>query len=158
MDRLDSEAIGWLAQFRRVSSPYRVVWIQDDVLHTRKYNLEVTDPKPGFHIEEGVNRENKIIYITTDHYTEVTIWLDDFMVDLEKPVTVIFNDQVVFNGQVYREECNIIESINGRFDPEYLFGARSQCHETQFINRVTGKNTCCSLDIAAQWYANNNVR
>ncbi len=124
MDGLDAEAIGWLANYSRVSSPYRIVWIQDDVLRTRKYNLEVSNPKQGYHIEQGVNRENNTIYITTDDYTEVTIWLDDYIVDLDKEVIIEFNDKEVFRGVIPREESNIIASINGRFDPEYIYWSK----------------------------------
>lgn len=121
MDHLDADAVEWLAKYRRISTPYRIVWVQDDVLHTRKYNLEVSNPKQGFMIEQGINRENNIIYITTDDYREVTIWLDDYIVDLEKPVTVIFNDREVFKGMVNRYEENIVASLSCRLDPEYIF-------------------------------------
>lgn len=124
MDGLDGEAIGWLAEHRRVSTPNRVVWIQDDVLHTRKYNLEVSNPQQGYRVEEVVDFENNVIYINTEHYDEVTIWLDDYIANLDRPVVVIFNGREVFNGIVYRDERNIIDSISGRLDIEYIYWGR----------------------------------
>ncbi len=124
MDRLDSAAIGWLAGYRRVYAPERVVWIQDDVLHTRKYNLEVAAPQQGYRVEQVVDCENNTIYLSSEDYKEVTIWLDDYIVDLDMPVRVLFNEQEVFNGMVARSESNIIDSIIGRYDPEYIYWAK----------------------------------
>lgn len=121
MDGLDASAIGWLANYRRVSTPGRVIWIQDDVLHTRKYNLEVRNPKAGDKVEQVVDFDNNAIYIMSDHYKEVTIWLDDYIVNLDRPVVIVFNGREVFNGMVYRDERNIVESISCRLDPEYIY-------------------------------------
>lgn len=124
MDGLDGEAIGWLAEHRRVNAPNRVIWIQDDVLHTRKYNLEVRNPEQGDRVEQWVDSSNNTIYIYSDDYEQVTIWLDDYIVDLDEPVVVLFNDVEVFNGMVYREVGNIISSIDGRYDFEYVYSGR----------------------------------
>ncbi len=121
MDGEDGAAIGWLADFQRRCNPDRVIWIQDDVLHSRKYNLEVRNPKQGDRIEQRVDRDNNTISIVSDHYDEVTIWLDDYIADLDRDVTIIFNGKEVFRGLVAREERNIVESINGRLDAEYIF-------------------------------------
>ncbi|MFR9527030.1 MAG: alpha/beta hydrolase [Rikenellaceae bacterium] len=121
MDGMDGAAIDWLASYQRISIPYRVVWIQDDVLHTRKYNLEVSEPKQGYRLEQVIDSENNTIYLTSDHYNEVTVWLDDFMVNLEQPVRIVFNGREAFNSMVTRDEMNIIESISMRLDPEYVY-------------------------------------
>ncbi len=121
MDGLDSSAIGWLANFIRVSVPSRIIWIQDDVLHTRKHNLEVSNPKQGDRIEQVVDFANNTIYLYSDSYSEVTIWLDDYIVNLDKAVKVIFNNREVFNGTVYRQEENIVNSISRRLDPEHVY-------------------------------------
>lgn len=121
MDGLDGAAIDWLASYQRISIPYRVVWIQDDVLRTRKYNLEVSEPKQGYRVEQIIDSENNTIYINSDHYRQVTVWLDDFMVSLEQPVRIVFNGREAFNAMVTRDEMNIIESISMRLDQEYVY-------------------------------------
>lgn len=124
MNGLDREAIGWLAEHRRITNPGRIIWIQDDVLHTRKHNLEVSNPQQGFRLEQLVDYENNTIYLYSDHYKEVTVWLDDFILDLNKPVIIMFNDSKAFEGIVARKQSNIIESIEGRFDPEFVFWSK----------------------------------
>ncbi|MFI3319906.1 MAG: alpha/beta hydrolase [Rikenellaceae bacterium] len=124
MDGLDGEAIGWLANYRRVSEPNRVIWIQDDVLHTRKYNLEVSNPKQGYRVEQRIDTNSNTVYIDSAHYSEVTVWLNDFILNLDNPVTVIFNGREAFKGKVTREERNIVKSIDGRYDPEHIFWSR----------------------------------
>lgn len=124
MNGLDGEAIGWLAEHRRASSTDRVIWIQDDVLIARKHNLEVDNPKQGFRIEEIVDYDNNTIYLYSDDYDSVTVWLDDFLVDLDRPVAIVFNGREVFNEMVARTEQNIIDSIEGRLDPEYVYWGR----------------------------------
>lgn len=124
MDGLDGAAIGWLANYSRVANPSRVIWVQDDVLHTRKYNLEVREPEPGYRVEQRVDVQNNTIYIFSEHYREVTIWLDDYILDLDKPVVVIFNGREVFRDMVLRSEGNIAESIQGRLDHFYVYWGR----------------------------------
>ncbi len=121
MDGLDGEAIGWLANYRRVSEPNRVIWIQDDVLHTRKYNLEVSNPKQGYRVEQRIDTNSNTVYIDSAHYSEVTVWLNDYILNLDNPVTIIFNGREAFKGKVTREERNIIYSIDKRYDPEHIF-------------------------------------
>lgn len=121
MDGLDGSAIGWLAGYRRAYNPERIIWIQDDVLNTRRRNLEVSNPQVGFKIEQIVDFTTNTIYINSEHYNEVTIWLDDFIADLNKPVIVMFNGREVFNGMVYRYEQNIIDSTNARLDLAYIY-------------------------------------
>ncbi len=123
MDGLDGAAIGWMGERTRLRNPNRVVWIQDDVLHTHKYNLEVSNPKQGFRVEERIDYENNTVYISSEDYKQVTIWLDDFIMNLDKPVVVIFNNREVFNGMVSREVQNIVNSAQ-RLDPEYVFWSR----------------------------------
>ncbi len=124
MDGMDGSAIGWLANYQRTSNPRRVIWIQDDVLHSYKYNLEVSHPQQGFRVEQVVDYENNTLYIDTDHYSEVTIWLNDYIVNLDKPVVVLYNGREVFNEMVYREESTIIDCFNKRLDPSYIYWAK----------------------------------
>ncbi len=124
MDGLDGEAIGWLAGYQRLSCPNCVVWIQDDVLNTHKNNLEVRNPKQGDTLREMIDYENNTVYLYSEEYDEVTVWLDDYIVNLDKPVKILFNDKKVFEGMVARTEQNIIESLNARLDPEFVYWGR----------------------------------
>ncbi|MFI3330640.1 MAG: alpha/beta hydrolase [Rikenellaceae bacterium] len=121
MDNLDSSAISWLSAHSRRSNPERIIWIQDDVVHTHKYNLEVSNPKQGFRLEERVNYDNNTIYLYSNDYREVTVWLDDYILNLDKTVTVFFNDKKVFSGMVPRLENNIRESIKAHLDPQHVY-------------------------------------
>lgn len=59
-------------------------------------------------------------------YTDntLTLHLDDRLIDLDKPVTVILNDKEVFSGVVKRDTANMAQDIARYGDPGRVFPAR----------------------------------
>lgn len=123
MNRADAEGIEWMAQFERNASPDKIVWIQDDVLATRKYNLEVESPAVDMELVVEYDKEANSVNILKSDYNKVKVWLDDEIMDLDEPVTVNYNGEEIFSGMVERTEANIRESIAGRYDIYYIFPA-----------------------------------
>lgn len=54
----------------------------------------------------------------------LTVHLDDKLVDLDKPVTVVLNGKQVFNGRLERRASNMAEDIARHGDPGRIFPAR----------------------------------
>ncbi|MFI3299085.1 MAG: alpha/beta hydrolase [Rikenellaceae bacterium] len=121
MDNEDKEAIGWMAQFTRNTAVDKIVWVQDDVLAHRKYNLEVQEPKVGANLTITINKQTNSINIEKSDYSSFKIWLNDEVLDLDKEVRVIYEGEVLFSGMVERTKENIEESISGRYDRDYVF-------------------------------------
>lgn len=124
MDNLDKDALSWLPQFKRDQRPDRIIWVQDDVLANRKYNLEVENPKVGDEIIVSFSRDNNSVTVEKSDYKELTLWLNDEILDLDEPIKIIHKGEVILEGKLHRTEENIRESIDGRYDSRYIFPAK----------------------------------
>ena len=117
MERRDAEALPWMAQFVRKPWPDRVVWYQDDVVHTRFYWLSVAP----VHAVKGstvvAEVDGQTIRLYTGEVPEVTLRLRDALVDLDRPVQVELNGETVFRGFVSRTLEAVRTSLAERADP-----------------------------------------
>ena len=109
MGGLDAQALPWLAEFTREPSPRKIVWLQDDVLRNRFYWLKVNEPKARDKTIAEINRQT--ITIQSSHRGFMTIYLNDEMLDLEQPVTVVVNDTQTEVHNVRRDASVIKESM-----------------------------------------------
>ena len=121
MEREDAVAVPWMARHRRDARPERIVWLQDDVLHDRFYWLAVDDPKARERIV--VERAGNVITLLEGGERGLRIRLDDSMVDLDRPVTVKRDAEVVFEGLVPRSRAVIDRTLKERGDPAGVFTA-----------------------------------
>jgi hypothetical protein len=128
MNGLDHEAVKWMCNFRRDSRPKRVVWKQNsDVLHSVFYYLAVKRPIPNSLVV--VNHVEKNVFeVETDDVPELFIYVDDEMVDFDRPVSVLFKKgremMEIFNGMLQRCRDVIEETLNLRGDPSMMFEAK----------------------------------
>jgi len=63
------------------------------------------------------------IHLVTKHVDELTVFLDDKMVDLDKPVRIVANGEVVFQGQVKRSLEQLFDSARLHRDPRLCYAA-----------------------------------
>lgn len=117
MNRKDAEALPWMAKHSRQPWPKRIVWVQDDVTHTRFYWLAIpeAEAKKRLKIIGEVNEQT--IRLSGDVPKLATARLSDELLDLDKPVRVLVNDREVFNGRAPRSVEIIRESLRERADP-----------------------------------------
>lgn len=123
MDRQDAAALPWMAKVRRDATPKRVVWRLTGE-HLRSYWLAVSkeDFAPGAVII--AERKAQTIDIKqAEKVKRLTIRLDDRMVDLDRPVRVMFDGKMLHEGVVDRTLKTMATSLNGRGDPQLLFAA-----------------------------------
>jgi hypothetical protein len=122
MKRDDAAAVPWLAAFTRNVRPQRIVWLQDDVTEPRFYWLENPAPKAGQRVV--ARRDGQVITIEeADGVEQIILLLDDAMLDLDKPVKVIFRDRALFEGLVPRNEATTERTFGDRGDPRMAFTA-----------------------------------
>jgi hypothetical protein len=123
MDKQDSAAIPWMAEFRRNALPQKVVWRQDDTPHESFYWLSV----PLTEIQKGkqliAEYADNTFTILKNDYKTFKAGLNDSMIDFDKPVKVIVNGKVVFNKKVIRKIEDIYNSIEKRGDSSLIFSA-----------------------------------
>lgn len=124
MNRKDAEALPWMAQRTRNPWPKRIVWRQDDVTHTRFYWLAVPpeEAKPKRQLVAAVDGQE--ITLGGDVSQGMTLRLSDALIDLDQPLRVTVNSNLVFTGKAVRHAEAIRESLQQRADPRSAATAR----------------------------------
>lgn len=121
MDCVDAAALGWMAQYRRNPYPKEIVWRQEFVTREHFYWLSA----PSDEIEQGktviANIDGNNIYIDKCDYTRLTIYLNDYLVDLDKKVTIYHNGKKLARIKPRRTIANLYNTLNKRNDRSYAF-------------------------------------
>jgi len=122
MDMEDRVAIPWMAKFTRNPLPDRIVWQQDDVTHSRFYWLAVgkKDTKPKTEVIVQKKGQTFTIEKAKD-IQELTIRLNDAMVDMDAPITIRNQDNILFQGVVPRTINTLYKTIHERGDHASIF-------------------------------------
>ena len=119
MESLDTTAISWASNFIRNPYPKKVVWMQDDVMHNRFYWLKVDKPQINSLIIASINKQTVTIEKAT--VSDITIRLNDEMIDMDKQVIVMYLDTEIFNGIVKRTRETLLKSIEEYGDPKSIY-------------------------------------
>ena len=121
MDRVDTAAIGWMAQYRRMPYPKQVVWRQERVTREHFYWLTA----PADEVEQGktviANIDGNTINIEQCDYSKLTIYLNDRLVDLDKKVTIRYKGKKIARIKPSRTIAALHRSLNLRNDRSYAF-------------------------------------
>lgn len=121
MDRADTLAVSWMANFEREPLPAHIVWRQEEVVRPSMYWLEVDKQtaKPGMRVD-AILEDNEVKILRSD-YTRVRIRLNDEMLDLNQPVKVTYGGKVLFEGKLKRTLANMAETLSNRGDVHWMF-------------------------------------
>ncbi|MCQ2207459.1 MAG: alpha/beta hydrolase [Paludibacteraceae bacterium] len=125
MDLEDGKAIEWMMQHTRNTMPQKVVWQQEEVTERSLYWLSVpptVTPQRGDKVTAEIDENT--IRVSKCSYPELTIWLNDSMVDLDSPVTIIYDGKTIYKGKFPRKDSVIEESIANRNDFGYYFSSK----------------------------------
>ena len=124
MQKEDAVAIPWMHKFNRNKYPDRVVWMQDDVLHDRFYWLRIPKGTGKARTLNIVSRKDQSFHIESSQVEELSILLNDSMLDLDQSVKVLGSDgKTLFEGHAVRSIGTLVESLLERGDPSYLFSS-----------------------------------
>ena len=117
MNLKDAEAVPWMASLTRDPWPKKLVWNQSGRLHDRFYWLALPPgaAKAGQLIRASVT--DNTITLDAPGVSRVILRLNDRLLDLDRPVTVVSNGKTVFKGKVARQANAILESLRQRADP-----------------------------------------
>ena len=123
MDLEDKAALPWMAKYKRNPYPKTVVWCQGDNGRAQFYWLGVpaAETKKGNVMRASIN--NNVVTITKCDYSQVTIYLNDKLANLDKAVKVVYNKKTLFKGKIPRTAENLQKSLEERGDPSYCFPA-----------------------------------
>ena len=124
MDGEDRAAIPWMAKYTRNPYPDKVVWVQGDVMKAAFYWLGVPldQAEKGKELVSSV--KDNVVTIEKSDYSKVTVYLNDTLVNLDKPVKVVYGGKVLFEGKLQRTPQNMLNTLNARGDLSYIFPAQ----------------------------------
>ena len=128
MDREDAEAVPWMAQYNRNPIPKHIVWKQASTTHPRFYWLAVPEGGQKAGTEIQASYEGQQITIQSIDVDCILLRLTDPMMDLDKPITVRWGTQVVFQGNVTRTIGALAKTLAERGDPAAIFAAELEVH------------------------------
>ncbi len=123
MDLEDRKAIPWMERFTRNPLPEKIVWHQDPVKHTHFYWLAVAPEAAHEGLDITATRKGQTITLQSGNAGDVTVLLNDVMLNLDEAVTVTSGGKVIFNAQAGRKIEGIRRTIAERGDPRLVFSA-----------------------------------
>jgi len=141
----DDDVFEWYGKHARNPYPEELVYKSYEKIFGRAWWIEVTkrnEPQPVIMVHLDMNaqeserrgeyrppvlvrakRKGNTIEITCEEAKELRVWLDDAMVDLDKPVTIAVNGKKLHEGVVKRSVDVLIEEARRRRDPSMAFSA-----------------------------------
>ena len=126
MQREDAVALPWMAKHTRDPVPRRVVWQQDDVLHDRSYWLAVDEENRKARSTVVAEIDGQQITVESTDLTNVTLHLDDRLVDLDEPIHVIANGRASGPIRLERTIAPLATTLSERGDPDLTFYASAE--------------------------------
>ena len=123
MNLQDAVAVPWMTKFTRDAWPKKVHWVQDDIAHSRFYWLQ-TDlalAKAGDEVISKVSEQE--IHIQKSSAATLTLLLNDRLLNLDLPITIVLPDGTKSEHHVTRTVSSLATSLQQRNDPQSLASA-----------------------------------
>jgi len=135
MELQDAPALPWMSQFTRNPNPTRVVWKQDDVNHTDLYwlSVPVESATTGGVITAVYEQGTNTINIEENYSGKLYLMLNDSMLDLDREVTVQYQNQTIFQGNVSRSMVHVFNTMDLKGDPGLAFSAVLEVEDNQKV-------------------------
>ena len=121
MEQADTAAISWMTQYKRNPYPNKIVWRQEEVLRPAFYWLSAPENELAHGKTLVVERKENNIYIETCDYNKCTLYLNDEMFDLDKPIKVYYKGKRILKKRMTRSIETMRKTINERGDYRYMF-------------------------------------
>lgn len=116
MNLKDAEAVPWMEGFKRRTWPKKVVWVQDDVTHSRFYWISVPEKDFPKGSKMVATVEGQTISLEGVVPAGTALWLSDELLDLDQPLTLKVNGKMVGDRKVERTREAIVTALAERPD------------------------------------------
>lgn len=125
MNRKDAQAVDWMLGYTRNPMPKRIVWRQDDVLSPRLYWVVMPKAERKAGAEVRASIEGQTITVASESAKSITLLLGDALVDLDRPVEVVFNGKKFSPGspRLARTIGNLARCLETRGDRRMMLPA-----------------------------------
>lgn len=122
MDRDDAAAVPWMAERTRTIRPDKIVWLQDDVTHSRFYWLKVEEAKARSRVV--VSRAGNTFTVeSAKDLSSLSIRMDAKMVDFDQDIVVVQGESELFRGKLQPSMDMMRRSLQERGDPAAMWSA-----------------------------------
>ncbi|MBL7222676.1 MAG: prolyl oligopeptidase family serine peptidase [Candidatus Brocadiae bacterium] len=98
-------------------------------------DIYLSEMKTSLGVVSAAVRPRNRIDITARHVVELTVSLDDRLVDLDKPVHITVNGKLAFSGKVLRSLEYLFETARLHGDPRLACSARVLVHVPRGVGR-----------------------
>ena len=121
MDRADTAAIAWMTKYKRNALPKKIDWRQEEVMRPFMYwlGVDLETARPGMAVVAELSGNE--IKIEACDYPKLRIYLNDRMVDMDKPVKVTYEGKVLFEKKLARTAKCMARTLCERGDSELVF-------------------------------------
>jgi predicted esterase len=130
----DRSSVDWMIQFTRNPTPDKVVWVQgydtawraSNPSRKRFYWLAT---RPDYQRVEGrtdsvtAQIKGQAIHLSVEGFETLRVRLNDAMLDLDQPVTIIVNGEKRFEDKPPRTLATMLETFEEYHDPNLIFPA-----------------------------------
>lgn len=125
MQRADTLAISWMAKHSREPYPDRVVWRQEEVTRRDFYWISIPEGQECRHKMMVIAElDGNTINIEHSDYTNLRLYFNDQMVNLDKPITIRHKGRKIYKGKLTRTFSTMSQTLNKRNDLKYIFAAK----------------------------------
>ncbi len=121
MDRADTAVIAWMTKYKRNALPKKIVWRQEEVMRPFMYwlGVDLETARPGMAVVAELSGNE--IKIEACDYPKLRVYLNDRMVDMDKPVKVTYKGKVLFEKKLARTAKCMARTLCERGDSELVF-------------------------------------
>ena len=123
MNLEDAVAVPWMSKFQRNPWPKKVVWVQDDVRHSRFYWLKVVEQEAKAGDEIVAEVKDGSIVVSKCSAKKLTLLLSDELVSLDKPLSITVPGGKVVSQEVRRTIGTMARSLAERNDGRCIASA-----------------------------------
>ncbi len=123
MELQDAVALPWMKSYLRNPIPESITWKQDDRHHNRFYWIGTPENliETGGEIQAGYNPQTNEITIDSNYGSEILLYLNDEMLNLDEPVTIKYQDKLIARQTFKRSIINIYKTLAAKGDSELSF-------------------------------------
>ncbi|MFM7056905.1 MAG: alpha/beta hydrolase [Planctomycetota bacterium] len=123
MQLRDAVAVPWMAKFQRSPWPVKVVWVQDDVRHSRFYWLRTNAEQAKAGDEITAEVIDGAVRIRSSSADELTLLLSDRLVSLDSAVSVIHPNGMRTEHSAARTAGVLAAALRERSDLPGMYSA-----------------------------------
>lgn len=123
MDSVDTLAVEWMDQYRRNPYPKTIVWQQEEVLRPHFYWVSAPKDELARGRQVRLQVKGNTIFIARCDYSQLTLKLNDELLNLNKKMYVSYNGRIIYSGRLKRTRSNMVRTLAERNDLSYMFPA-----------------------------------